>query len=105
MLDVKEEADRFLVMAELPGMAKEDVSVEMGDDTLRISACKEQEIEEKEEGYLRKERGSMRFFRQVRLPENVDREKVKAKMENGVLEISLPKTQLIGESKNRIEIE
>jgi len=105
MLDMKEESDRFLVQAELPGMSKEDVTIEMDQETLRITAVKEQELEEKKEGYLRRERGSMRFFRQVRLPQNVDRDGIKAKMENGVLEVSLPKVPVVEEKRSMIQVE
>jgi HSP20 family protein len=104
-MDLREEEDRFLVQAELPGMAKEDVTIETDGDMLRITASKEQEIEEKQEGYIRRERGSMRFHRQMRLPQNVDREKIRAKMEKGVLEISLPKMSADEERKNKIEVE
>lgn len=104
-VDLREEGDRFLVQAELPGMAKEDVTIETDGNLLRITAKKEQEVEEKREGYIRRERGSMSFHRQLRLPENVDRDRIKAKMENGVLEISLPKMAAEAERKNKIEVE
>ncbi len=104
-VDLREEADRFLVQADLPGMAKDDVTIETDGDVLRIIANKEQEVEEKREGYIRRERGSMRFHRQMRLPESVDRDRIKAKLENGVLEISLPKRTAEAERKNKIEVE
>jgi HSP20 family protein len=104
-LDLREEEDRFLVQAELPGMAKEDVTIETDGDMLRMIANKEQEVEERTEGYIRRERGSMRYHRQMRLPESVDRDHIKAKMENGVLEISLPKRTAEAERKNKIEVE
>lgn len=104
-VDLREEADRFLVQADLPGMAKDDVTIETDGDVLRIIANKEQEVEEKMEGYIRRERGSMRFHRQMRLPESIDRDRIKAKLENGVLEISLPKRTAEVERKNKIEVE
>ena len=104
-LDLKEEADRFLVQAELPGMTKDDVSIEMDDEVLVITANKEQEREEEEGGYIRRERGCMRFYRQLRLPENVDRGGIKAKMENGVLEVVLPKVKASEEKRSKIEVD
>lgn len=104
-VDLIEETERFLVQADLPGMTKEDVTIETDGDVLRITARKEQEIEEKKDGYIRRERGSTHFHRQMRLPENVDHDRIKAKMENGVLEISLPKTAAKDEKRNRIEVE
>lgn len=105
MLDLREEQDRYSVQIELPGMNKEDVSIDMEGKLLQITAHREQASELKEEGYLRKERGSMRFFRQIPLPENIAREGVKARMENGVLDISLPKLMATEDKKNRIEVE
>lgn len=104
-VDLSEENDRFLVQAELPGMIKEDVVIETEGDVLRITARKEQQAEEKRDGYIRRERGSMHFHRQMRLPENVDRDRIKARMENGVLEISLPKMSEEAEKKSKIEVE
>ncbi len=104
-VDLREEDDRYLVQAELPGMAKEDVTIETDGDLLRMTAQRDQESEERREGYLRRERGSLRFHRQIRLPENVDRERIRAKLENGVLEISLPKMTAEAENRKRIEVE
>jgi HSP20 family protein len=105
VVDLREEKDRYVVQADIPGMAKEDVSIEMDDETLHISACKERSLEESSEGYIRKERGGMCFFRQLPLPSDVDREGIKARLENGVLEISLPKLQKAEEKKTKIEVE
>jgi HSP20 family protein len=72
---------------------------------MQITAHREHESEQREEGYLRKERGSMRFFRQIPLPDKIARDGIKAKMENGILDLSLPKTMVIEDKKNRIEVE
>jgi len=105
VVDLREEKDRYVVQADLPGMAKEDVSIEMDDETLHIYACKEQLSEESSEGYIRKERGRMCFFRQLPLPSDVDREGVKARLDNGVLEVSLPKLQKAEEQRTKIKVE
>ena len=105
MLDIREEKGLFLIQAELPGLNKEDVSIEMDGGMLRINAHREHELELEEEGYLRKERGSMRFYRQIPLPDNIDQGGIKAKLENGVLNITLPKMPVIEEKKNKIEVE
>jgi len=70
-----------------------------------ITATTAQEREEEEGGYIRRERGCMRFYRQLRLPENVDRGGIKAKMENGVLEVVLPKVKASEEKRSKIEVE
>lgn len=104
-MDLREEEDRYLIQADMPGMGKENVSIEVEGALLRISAQREQEMEEKQEGYVRRERGSMRFFRQVRLPENADEGSIKARMENGVLEVSVPKKRAAEEKRSKIEVE
>lgn len=104
MVDMKDEKDRYLVQAEMPGMTKENVSIEMDGDLLKISAFREKSSEHDDDGYLTRERGSMRFHRQVMLPQNIDHDAIKARMENGVLEIILPKVVPV-EAKNKIQVE
>ena len=82
-----------MVSVELPGMAKEDVSIEVGDGVLEITAKKERDSEEKGEGYLRRERGAMCFHRRLTLPEDVDPQTIEAKLAEGVLEVRLPKVE------------
>lgn len=103
-VDIKDEGTGYVVEAEVPGVAKEDVEIEIGEDAIEIRAKKEEEKEEKGEGYIRKERGSLRFYRRLPLPDDVDREKVEAKMENGVLRISLPKAERADVTKKKVEI-
>lgn len=103
-VDIKDVGTGYFVEAEIPGVAKEDVEIEIGEDAIEISAKREEEKEEKGEGYIRKERGSLRFYRRLPLPDDVDREKVEAKMENGVLRISLPKAERLEEAKKKVEI-
>jgi HSP20 family protein len=103
-IDIKEEEDKLLVTTDLPGINKEDVEINLKEDMLEISAKTSKEKESEEEGYLRKERAYTQFYRAVRLPASVREEGSTAKMENGVLTISLPKAR-IEEPKKKIEIE
>ncbi len=104
VVDVREEEDRYVVSAELPGMTKEDVSIEVGDGALEITAKKDQEREEKGEGYLRRERGTMYFHRRLTLPEDVDAQTIEAKLAEGVLEVRLPKVDK-GSDKKKVEVQ
>ncbi|PAV14464.1 heat-shock protein [Methanosarcina spelaei] len=104
-IDIKDEDDKLVVTTDLPGINKEDVQINLKEDMLEISAKtrKEKETEE-EEGYLRRERAYTQFYRAVRLPASVKEEGSTAKIENGVLTITLPKMQM-EESTKKISIE
>lgn len=103
-IDIKEEDDKLVVTTDLPGINKEDVQINLKEDMLEISAKTGKEKETEEEGYLRRERAYTQFYRTVRLPASVKEEGSTAKMENGVLKITLPKMQL-EEPTKKIAIE
>ena len=88
------ETDEALVMkAELPGFSKDDISIEMKENTLVIKGERKHEDEVKEGNYHRMERSYGAFQRAFMLPMTVDQEKVKAAYKDGVLELRLPKVQ------------
>lgn len=92
--DVREDDDGLHVNIELPGMTTKDVSVTVEDGVLTISGEKKQEKEEGDAGsnYHLVERRYGRFERNFRLPSSVNADKVKAKFDNGVLNIEVPKS-------------
>lgn len=92
-VDIRETDEAILVQAELPGIEKKDVHLEVKDRTLTISGERKYEKEVKEENVHRIERSYGRFVRSFSLPNNVDTTKVDASMKNGVLEVRLPKTE------------
>jgi HSP20 family protein len=88
------ETDEALVMkAELPGFSKDDISIEMKENTLVIKGERKREDEVKEGNYHRMERVYGAFQRSFLLPTTVDQEKVRANYKDGVLELRLPKVQ------------
>ena len=89
-VEVLERGDKLLVRAELPGVSKDDVSVDITDDVLTIEGERRQESEDRGEGFYRSERSYGHFVRSIPLPEGVDSEKADAKFKDGVLEITLP---------------
>jgi HSP20 family protein len=97
-IDLYEEKDVVVVKAELPGMAKNDIEVNLSDHMLTIRGEKRKEEEIKEKDYYRSERAYGSFIRTVELPTDVYADKVKASFKNGVLEVRLPKTE---EAKTR----
>ncbi|KAG7657903.1 Alpha crystallin/Hsp20 domain [Arabidopsis suecica] len=93
-VDWKETAESHVFKADLPGMKKEEVKVEIEDDSvLKISGERHVEKEEKQDTWHRVERSSGGFSRKFRLPENVKMDQVKASMENGVLTVTVPKVE------------
>jgi len=103
-IEVLERDDRLVVRAELPGLSKDDVKVEVTDDLLTIAGERREEREETGEGYRHSERRYGRFSRSVSLPEGVSPEDVRCTFQNGVLEITMPAPQRVERSR-RIEIQ
>ncbi|MDX8406986.1 MAG: Hsp20/alpha crystallin family protein [Mariprofundaceae bacterium] len=92
-VDIRETNDALLIQAELPGIEKKDIHLEVKDGVLSISGERRYEKDVTEENAHRIERSYGRFSRSFRLPPNIDANKVEASMNNGVLEISLPKCE------------
>jgi HSP20 family protein len=92
-VDVAETEGGFEVTVELPGMKPEDVKVEMLEGRLYISGEKKEELEEKGKTFHRVERRRGEFRRVMPLPANVDEGKVVAKFDNGVLKVTVAKTE------------
>jgi HSP20 family protein len=89
--DVFEDGNELVVKAELPGVKREDIEVELDDGMLTIKGSRKEEKEVKEEHYHRMERSSGSFYRQIPLPGAVSSATVKATHKDGVLEIRVPK--------------
>ena len=90
-VDIREVEDALLIQAELPGIDKKDISLEVKDGVLTISGERRYEKEVDEENVHRVERAYGKFSRSFSLPRNINADKVEATMENGVLHIRLPK--------------
>ncbi|MDE2461005.1 MAG: Hsp20/alpha crystallin family protein [Gammaproteobacteria bacterium] len=90
-VDIKEEDNRFLIHADVPGVDPKDIEITMEDGILTLKGERKSETREERDGYRRVERVSGQFFRRFTLPDTADAEGVSAKGVNGVLEISIPK--------------
>lgn len=104
-VDIYEEGDDLVVKAELPGINKEDIEVKVTDDYITISGEKKKEEKVEKKDYYRYERSYGSFSRTFRLPIDVQTEKAKAKFENGVLEIRIPKTEEAKKKERKLQIE
>jgi HSP20 family protein len=93
VVDVYEEKDEVVVKAELPGLDKNDIEVNISDSELTLKGEKKKEEEIKEENFYRRERSYGAFLRTVELPTDVQADKVKASFKDGVLEVRVPKSE------------
>ena len=104
-IDWKETPEAHVLKADLPGLKKEEVKVEVEDDrVLQISGERKVEKEEKNDTWHRVERSSGKFQRRFRLPENAKMDQIKASMENGVLTVTIPKAEVKKPDVKAVEI-
>jgi len=90
-VDIIEEKGRFLLRADVPGVAAADIEVSMDAGVLTVSGVRQAEEKGEDDGIQRAERSSGRFQRRFTLPETVDTDRIAAKSNNGILEVSIPK--------------
>ncbi len=104
-VDIVETSDSIIVTTEVPGAEKENIDFHISEDSIEIKAeMKREEIEEGED-YYRRERGYSSFYRQMALPAEVVADKATAKLNNGVLEVTIPKkAPAEGEKKRKVEV-
>jgi HSP20 family protein len=104
-LDVKETKENIVVTAEIPGLGANEVEVTISGDLLTIKGEKKQEKEEKEESFHLIERRYGIFSRSIRLTSEVDNQNIKASHKDGVLTITLPKSEKAKEKQIKIKVE
>ena len=98
-VDIKEEAGRYVLLADLPGVSPANIDVNMENGILTLSGERETEAKTQREGYKRIERHYGSFHRRFSLPDTVDAEGISARCANGVLEIVIPKKSLVQPKK------
>ena len=92
-VDIREEDSRYVLEADIPGVAREDLDITLEDSVLTIKGKRANKDEESREGYRRRERVLGRFVRQFSLPDTVNTEAISAVITDGVLEIGIPKQE------------
>jgi HSP20 family protein len=105
VVDLFDEKDEVVVKAELPGMAKDDIEIDISDHQLTVKGEKKKEEKIKEENYYCSERSYGSFMRVLDLPSEVQSDKVHASYKNGVLEIRLPKTEAAKKKEIKVKVE
>lgn len=102
-VDIREEPQRFVIHADIPGVDPKDIEVHMENGILTIKGERKQETEEEKEGYKRIERVRGSFFRRFSLPDTADADAISAKAKDGVLEVIIPKHEQ--QQPRRIQVE
>jgi HSP20 family protein len=103
-IEAFQKGDRYIVRADLPGLKKDDVQVEITDDAITIQGERREEREEEREGYYHTEREYGQFYRSIPLPEGVISESAQATFKNGVLEVSMQAPPAEASRGRRLEI-
>lgn len=91
--DVIDEGKQFRVKIDAPGIKKNEIKLDVTENSLQVSGEHKEESEEKKKNYLRKERSQVSYHRKLPLSEKITTSQVKAKLTDGVLEIILPKSK------------
>ena len=94
-VDIKEEDERFVLKADIPGVDPKDIDVTMEEGVLTIKGERKHESEQEREDYKRVERSYGSFYRRFSLPDTADAERVTAKGKDGVLEVFIPKQEKV----------
>jgi HSP20 family protein len=104
-VDIEEKNGKYLLTADLPGVKKEDIHVELHDGYLTLKGERKEEHEEKKKGFYRTERLYGSFERSFRVPEGVTEKDIKAKYHDGVLELSIPAPKVAAKRAVDVKVE
>lgn len=102
-VDIKEENDRFVILADLPGVDPKEIEVSMENGVLSIRGERKSEKEEERDGFRRVERVRGTFYRRFSLPDTADADKIEARGRDGVLEIVIPKQKKVQPRKISVD--
>jgi len=102
-VDIREEENRYVIHADVPGVKPEDIEVHMENGVLSIKGQRQSETRDEREGYKRVERVRGSFFRRFSLPDTADAEAISAKSKDGVLEIVIPKQAKVMPKRIKVE--
>ncbi|MBS0014143.1 MAG: Hsp20/alpha crystallin family protein [Desulfobacterales bacterium] len=93
MVDTYEKDDAIVIKAEIPGVNKDDISIDVNNGVLSIKGERKHEEDVNEDNYYRRERFYGKFQRAFTLPDNADPDKIEAGFKDGILEVKVPKTE------------
>lgn len=96
-VDVQENEKEYLIEADMPGVSKDEINIELNEGRLIISIQREENVDEEKKNYIHKERRFSSMSRSIYLPD-AKSEDIKAKLDNGVLNIVIPKVENVDQS-------
>ena len=102
-VDIKEDKDAFVIVADIPGVDPSEIEVHMENGVLTIKGEKESEKKEERDGYKRVERTFGSFYRRFGLPDTADPDKITANSRNGVLEVRIAKQEKVQPRKISVD--
>ncbi len=103
-VDIKEEKDRFVLYADIPGVEPAQIGITMDNGVLAIKGERTEEGEQEREAFKRTERARGTFYRRFSLPDTADAERISAKGSNGVLEVVIPKQEKLQPRRINVEV-
>ncbi len=104
-IELFEKDGNLLLRAELPGLEKDDINIEISNNNLILSGEAKEKEEEKGQNYYKSELRYGKFLRSINLPLDINKDKIKANFKNGILTIDMPKTEEEKQKKLKIKIE
>jgi HSP20 family protein len=103
-VDIKEEDERFVIEADVPGVDPEEIEITMEDGVLSLAGNRRTESRTEREGYRRVERVTGRFYRRFTLPDTADADAIEARFDRGVLLVSIPKLAKVQPRKINVQV-
>lgn len=103
-VDIRETEDKYFLTFEVPGMKKDDIDISVRQNMLTVSGKREEEKEEKDKGYIRREIASGSFSRSFTIPETVNSDSISAEYRDGLLEISMDKLEKVKPKEVKINV-
>ena len=101
-IDLEDRGDKFVLTVEAPGFKKDEIEINITDGDVEVSACKTEQKDEETEGYIRKERSSESFYRKMALPEEIKVDDAEANLQDGILELVMPKK--VPKKKKKVQV-
>jgi HSP20 family protein len=100
-MDLADLGDKYELQAEMPGIPKEDINIEVSPNTIEISAEYNEEKEDKEKNWIHRERSSIKYYRSFDTPEELKVDEAEAEFNNGILKLKLPKLKPVFEKNSK----
>jgi len=103
--DLKDTGKEFVLKAEMPGVTKDDIDITVHGDSVEIKAERQSGKEEDREGYYYREIGKTSYYRRIPLPEGIEADKAEGRLENGILELTLPKLRPTDVKSHKVKLQ